>query len=254
MIDENGEPMIIDFGNAKNYVRSCNDGLSVILKPGFAPPEQYTGKDQGPWTDVYSLAGVFYYMVAGIKVPPSTERLTGESYTELYKLVPECPHSISQAVDKALALKPSERTQTVREMLKVFEEHLFNLKDSKRCFDEKQKLDKKNNSVKMPYIVIYEYGHKVGKWRLPSDSQVIIGRDARYSNIIVGEYDNIISKQHCIVSFDSGAGEFYVMDISTNGTFIRGRKIEKNKEYRLKEGEQIAFGKSKYIIEMGVEE
>ena len=67
LIDTEGNPIIIDFGNAKTHIRNSDKKLSIVLKPGFAPPEQYTGKGQGPWTDVYSLAGVFYYIVTGMK-------------------------------------------------------------------------------------------------------------------------------------------------------------------------------------------
>lgn len=253
MLDANKEPMIIDFGNAKNYVRSSEEGLSVILKPGFAPPEQYTGKDQGPWTDVYSLAGVFYFMTSGKKVPPSTERLAGETYIELYKLVPECSRKISEAVDKALALKPAERTQNVSELLQSLEEYLSNLPDSTGSKDDDPATDISDGNVKMPYIVISEYGYDLGKWRLPNDNQIIVGRDGRYSNIVVGEYDSTISKQHCIISFDCLSVKFCVIDISTNGTFIKGRRMEKHRKYQLTAGEKITFGKDKYAIEMGVE-
>lgn len=253
MLDANKEPMIIDFGNAKNYVRSSEESLSVILKPGFAPPEQYTGKGQGPWTDVYSLAGVFYYMASGKKVPPSTERLAGETYTKLYKQVPKCSRRISEAVDRALALNPVERTQYVSELLQSLEEYHSHIPDSAASPADDTANDVSDGKVKMPYIVISEYGYNYGKWRLPNDNQIIVGRDGRYSNIVVGEYDTTISKQHCIISFDCTSVKFCVIDISTNGTFIKGRRMEKHSKYQLTAGERITFGKDKYVIEMGVE-
>lgn len=246
MLNSDGKPMLIDFGNAKNYMRSSEEGWSIILKPGFAPPEQYTGKDQGPWTDVYSLAGVFYYMVSGTKVPPSTERLIGKGYTPLANFVSECSNKISNAVDRALTLNPNERTQTIREFLEAFEE----IKTSE-SYSQRGHQVSGIPSVKLPYIVIFEYGHKSGKWRIPSDSQIIIGRDGSYSNLIVGEYDTTISKQHCIISFDNSTETFSVTDISTNGVYWRGERLEFQK--KLNAGEKITFGNGKYIIEMGVE-
>lgn len=250
MIAQNGEPKWIDFGNAKNYMRCSEQGLSVILKPGFAPIEQYSGKDQGPWTDVYSLAAVFYLAASGERVPPSTARLNdGETYTPLCDLVPECTKEVSDAVDRALAMDPKERTQSIKEFVSALG---YSSKSNKPIINSNK--PKKLKAVeKWPYITIFEYGRQTGRWRLPGESQIILGRDGRYSNIVVGEFDTTISKQHCVISFDKEQGAFVVTDISTNGTFWRNTRLKKQQSTYLKPGERITFGSDRYIIVMGVE-
>lgn len=62
MLCSNGEVKLIDFGAARQVVAEHSQSFSVILKPGFAPLEQYKKKgNQGPWTDIYSLGSTLYY-------------------------------------------------------------------------------------------------------------------------------------------------------------------------------------------------
>ena len=112
MLTENGGVKLLDFGSAKFMARQANQHFTVVLKAGYAPPEQYSSKSiQGAFTDVYSLASTFYYMVTGKKIPAAPARVEGESYTPLSRMI-EIPQGISDAIDRALYLNRKERTAT----------------------------------------------------------------------------------------------------------------------------------------------
>ena len=237
LIRENGEPVIIDFGNAKNYMRNEGNSMSIVLKPGFAPPEQYTGKDQGPWTDVYSLAGILYYIISGTKVSPSTERIMGATYEPLCEKVPECPTSISNAIDRALVLNPKERIQDTGSFVESF----ASIKQEK----------KKQKTEGFPSVTVIENGKKKDVWRLPVGVDLIVGREGGSSNIAVST-SNQISKQHMIVSYSKNDALFHIMDISTNGIYLNGVRLKKGQQYTVESGQSLVLGNKICTLQLGI--
>ena len=77
---DNGDIKLIDFGAARQVAAEHSQSFSVILKPGFAPLEQYQKKgNQGPWTDIYSLGTTLYYAMTGDIPEDPMSRLDDDS-------------------------------------------------------------------------------------------------------------------------------------------------------------------------------
>lgn len=115
-LTRDGEVKLLDFGAARYESGVNSKSLSVILKPGYAPEEQYRSKgEQGSWTDVYALAATFYKMLTGVTPPDSLERAVRDEIKEPSKLGVQMPQSAENALMNALNIRKNDRTQTVRQ-------------------------------------------------------------------------------------------------------------------------------------------
>ncbi|MGE4278058.1 MAG: serine/threonine protein kinase [Magnetospirillum sp.] len=97
---------VLDFGAARQAVSSRSRALSVILKEGFAPLEQYQSNgNQGPWTDVYALAATFYRAVTGHLPPSSIDRLGTDSYQPPSALGIDIAPELEQVLNRGLSVQ-----------------------------------------------------------------------------------------------------------------------------------------------------
>ncbi|WP_034948215.1 serine/threonine protein kinase [Erwinia oleae] len=124
-IQENGVPVLLDFGSARKAIGNLSDETETMLKPGFAPIEQYSDdneSEQGTWTDIYALGAVLHTLVVGAPPPVSVVRSIEDSYQPLMTLRP-AGYSLSllNAIDRALALQPEDRPQTVDDLAALME-------------------------------------------------------------------------------------------------------------------------------------
>jgi serine/threonine protein kinase len=118
LITESG-PMLLDFGAARRVIGDVQRALTVVLKPGFAPIEQYgdtPGLQQGAWTDVYALAGMLFAAITSRRPPPAVSRLMDDPMPKVSEVAAgHYSAAFLQAIDRGLALKPKDRPQSVAE-------------------------------------------------------------------------------------------------------------------------------------------
>lgn len=110
---ENGRVRLLDFGCARE---AGNQTMTVILKHGFAPLEQYQKSGQGPWTDVYALCATLYYCLTGQTPPRATDRIRNDPLIAPSKMGVALSPAQEQALLKGLAVEPEDRFQSVEEL------------------------------------------------------------------------------------------------------------------------------------------
>ena len=107
---------ILDFGAARYFAGEQSKSLSVILKSGYAPEEQYRSKGkQGPWTDVYATAATLYRVITGQTPPEALDRMAEDTLTPPSRLGVAIPPPAEQALLQALAVNAGQRFQTMGE-------------------------------------------------------------------------------------------------------------------------------------------
>ncbi|MDP9931409.1 serine/threonine-protein kinase [Variovorax paradoxus] len=121
LLEGSGRPVVLDFGAARRVITDKTQAITVILKPGYAPIEQYAempDMSQGAWTDVYALAAVMHVAVCGRAPPPSVARLLSDSYVPLAGneiLRQRYSLRLLQAIDAGLGVRPESRPQSMAE-------------------------------------------------------------------------------------------------------------------------------------------
>ncbi|SCK61370.1 Serine/threonine protein kinase [Variovorax sp. HW608] len=119
LLEGSGRPVVLDFGAARRVISDKTQTITVILKPGYAPVEQYASAPdmvQGAWTDVYALAAVLHVAVCGRPPPPSVARLLSDSYLPLARneaLRQRYSERLLSAIDAGLGVRPESRPQSM---------------------------------------------------------------------------------------------------------------------------------------------
>jgi serine/threonine-protein kinase len=121
-ITPQGKAVLVDFGIAKEYKpRKVTAVGARAVTPGFAPPEQYSGGTD-PRSDIYALGATLYFLLTGQVPPEAIERLTNDRRLEPQQFNPTISPQIELIIQKAMALRPTDRYQSVQEMKQALEQ------------------------------------------------------------------------------------------------------------------------------------
>ncbi|XKH35992.1 serine/threonine protein kinase [Azospirillum doebereinerae] len=114
-----GERKLLDFGAARQAAGQ-GAGLTVILKPGYAPPEQYSNEGrQGPWSDVYALCATMYLALTGKTPPDATARFMNDRIPKPNALGAGLAPAFEKVLLSGLAMRWQDRPQSMRDLLRA---------------------------------------------------------------------------------------------------------------------------------------
>ena len=122
--DENGNPIVklLDFGAARFSTTKHSKSLSVLVKPGYSPEEQYRSDgDQGPWTDVYAVSATLYRMITGVVPQISLNRSAKDEVKTPSKLGIKIHKGLENAIMNGMNIKIENRTQSVDQLIAELE-------------------------------------------------------------------------------------------------------------------------------------
>lgn len=245
---------LIDFGAARNFVSTQNKGMSILLKPGFAPPEQYskTGA-HGPWSDVYALCATFYNLVSGKPLIDALFRYRGEQLPSLYSLGCNVTKKTSEVIERGMELDYKRRYQNFMELLNDIDIAPSVDKEKKK---ETPKGDQtpyttlqvppQHQSINRPYVAAVVGGGLHNKVMVGTNDIFKIGRLGQSCQYVV-QGDPNISRIHCYIRFDGK--NIFIADTSSNGTFFaNGTRLAKNKEYQVPPGTRFYLATVNHVF------
>ncbi len=148
MLDEKFMARLIDFGSSRAYSHEMSTDLTVILKKGFAPYEQYYRKGRhGPAEDVYAICASMYYTMTG-KVPPAApDRRVFDTLQPIHNYITDIPENIEKIILKGLSVQAEDRYPNMEALSKAIDSAV-NIKST----EAKKKEEKGNEKETGIYI------------------------------------------------------------------------------------------------------
>ena len=144
MLLKDGTVKLLDFGTARDVSPDGEKSLSVVLKPGFAPVEQYQSHgSQGPWTDVYALCASMYKLLTGDTPETSVDRVLKDNLLPPSQLGAVISRKQEQVLLAGMAVEPGKRLQSMEALCAALD-----LGSSGHKKSEASGRDKKKNGSK----------------------------------------------------------------------------------------------------------
>lgn len=116
-----GTPVLLDFGAARQTLAADTSLLKPMYTPGYAPPEQFNDRDHlGPWSDIYSTGAAMYACLAGGAPQRSDERIRRDLFEPASRRwAGQYSDHLLEVVDWCLRLDPLQRPQSVYALQKA---------------------------------------------------------------------------------------------------------------------------------------
>ena len=117
MVLKDGSVKLMDFGAARDYTEFGEKSLSIVLKPGYAPAEQYQSRGvQGPWTDIYALCATIYKCITGKTPEDSIQRVMEDELKKPSELGVDISPQIEKTLLKGMSIAPKDRYQNLKDL------------------------------------------------------------------------------------------------------------------------------------------
>lgn len=220
---------LIDFGAARTAFAGQSKSLSIILKRGFAPEEQYRSRGrQGPWTDIYALAGTMYVSLTNKMVPEAPERLVADKIEDICTLAPTLAPFAGNAIMKALSVRAEDRYQNVSDFRRALTGAAFHTEQTRMVPDA---------------FRIYGISGRYAGASLIVEGSLCIGRDPLQCQLVYpGEARGISRRQVCL-TIDESRGAVILEDMySSFGTWVNGIRLPGGVRAALNSGDRFSFG------------
>ena len=122
---QNGKTKLIDFGTAREANPAGEKSLSVVLKPGYAPAEQYQSRGaQGPWSDVYALCASIYRLITGKTPENSLNRVMKDELAYPSRIGGIISPAAERVLMQGLAVQAGRRIQLMEQLMTEFDQAL----------------------------------------------------------------------------------------------------------------------------------
>ena len=242
----NQEAKLIDFGNARRFTAK---ELTAVVKPTFAPIEQYSRTEkQGPGTDIYSLCVTIHYALTG-KLPVQAK--DGSVDTSLLQSMEQIPVRVRKAVQIGTASKINQRFQSIADFAYYLYPEQMVLKGAQNPNNNGKNTQMETRKKVVPGLRCIQ-GVMCGKSIALQMRKVYgIGRSEGKS-IQYPDSAKGISRNQCSIWWDPAKSLFIRDDNSSYGTFVNGQRLMGGQWYQVKDKDIVTFGKEIYIISYGM--